>query len=393
MHDLRIIAVFAVFAVVAGCGSVPRPASPASDRAAATTAPSHDADASVVYVDVDDTLLAAAPDGAGGWFIGGRFTHVAGQPRAGLAHLGADGELDPGWTPSATGRVRFPNDTHGVAPEVSALCVVGDTVYVGGVFASINGRPRSNLAAVNARTGRVRGWNPRPNGRVDALAAGARTLYGGGLFTRIARKSRERLAAFDTRTGALTAWNPAVTGRVREATEPDVTVLVLDNDRLYVGGRFTVINGRERYGLAALDVATGAPTKWKPFGGEVMALALAGDTVYVGGFFGEVEGGVVRESLAAFDARTGRVLPWRADAVSRPDDPGFVDAVALVGDRLYVGGDFAELAGEPRKNLGVVSAITGAAIPWQLRPSAGDYSLVAADDHVLVGSDFTSDNG
>ena len=187
-----------------------------------------------------------------------------------------------------------------------------------------------------------------------------------------------------------------LTGRVREATEPDVTVLVLDNDRLYVGGRFKVINGRERYGLAALDVATGVPTKWKPNVGEVMALALAGDTAYAAGFFGEVGAGerwgVKRQSLAAFDARTGRVLPWRADAVSDPD-PGFVDALALVGDRLYVGGDFAELAGEPRSNLGVVSATSGAPIPWQPRPSAGDYSLVAAGDHVLVGSDFANDNG
>jgi hypothetical protein len=176
-----------------------------------------------------------------------------------------------------------------------------------------------------------------------------------------------------------------------EATEPQVTVLVLDNDRLYVGGRFKVINGRERSGLAALDVATGAATNWTPNVGEVMALALAGDTAYAAGFFGEVGAGegwrVERQSLAAFDARTGRVLPWRADAVSDPD-PGLVDAIALVGDRLYVGGDFAELAGEPCSNIGVVSATSGAPIPWQPRPSAGDYSLLAAGDHVLVGSHF-----
>jgi hypothetical protein len=77
-------------------------------------------------------------------------------------------------------------------------------------------------------------------------------------------------------------------------------------------------------------------------------------------------------------------LPWRADA-----DNGEVDELAVVGDRLYVGGAFDELAGEPHKNLGVVSTVTGTPIPWQPRPSHHDhYALVPAGERLLVGGEF-----
>ena len=46
-------------------------------------------------------VKAMAPDGAGGWFLGGTFNRVGGQARGGLAHIAADGTLDPVWAPVA----------------------------------------------------------------------------------------------------------------------------------------------------------------------------------------------------------------------------------------------------------------------------------------------------
>lgn len=355
-----------------------------------TPAPAQDPDASVLYLDVNRPITTAAPDGAGGWFVGGSFTEIAGQRRLRLAHVTASGQLDPIWKPVVKGRGRYPHARSSSPPSVSALSVVGDTVYVGGWFASINDRPRRYLAAVDARTGRLLRWNPRPNWPVQALATDARTLYAGGLFTRIGRAQRRRLAAFDATTGALTAWNPRVTGSVRATFEPEVTALLFARGRVYVGGLFTVIGRRQRTGVAAIDAATGAPTRWRTRTGNVYALAIAGDALYAGGFFGQVWRSVddaevgERSSLAAFDADNGGLLPWRADV-----DNGVVNALTVVGDRLYVGGAFDELAGAPAKTLGVVSTITGAPIPWQPRVSRDDhYALVAAGDRVLVGGEF-----
>src|SRR2546425_1928315 len=78
------------------------------------------------YPKVAGVVNAVAPDGSGGWYLGGQFTGVRGQLRNNLAHLDADGTLTA-WNPNANGSVR-------------ALAVSGGTVYAGGDFTSIGGQ-------------------------------------------------------------------------------------------------------------------------------------------------------------------------------------------------------------------------------------------------------------
>src|SRR5439155_22916259 len=66
------------------------------------------------YPKVAGGVYAVAPDGSGGWYLGGTFTAVRGQPRNNLAHLDADGNLTA-WNPNANYDVR-------------ALAVSGGTV-------------------------------------------------------------------------------------------------------------------------------------------------------------------------------------------------------------------------------------------------------------------------
>src|SRR5262245_2212072 len=70
------------------------------------------------YPRVSGAVYAVAPDGNGGWYLGGSFTAVRGLPRNNLAHLDATGNLTS-WDPS-------PNNV------VRALVVSGSTIYVGG---------------------------------------------------------------------------------------------------------------------------------------------------------------------------------------------------------------------------------------------------------------------
>src|ERR687897_649899 len=60
-------------------------------------------DVDPAWPEVDGPVHAIVADGAGGWFIGGEFAHVGGQPRAGLANIAAGGALDPAWAPAAGG--------------------------------------------------------------------------------------------------------------------------------------------------------------------------------------------------------------------------------------------------------------------------------------------------
>jgi hypothetical protein len=53
---------------------------------------------------VAGNVYKVVPDGNGGWFIGGWFTHINGIPRGNLAHILSDGTLD-GWDPGSDGPV------------------------------------------------------------------------------------------------------------------------------------------------------------------------------------------------------------------------------------------------------------------------------------------------
>jgi hypothetical protein len=54
---------------------------------------------------VQGSLSAVVADGAGGWYIGGAFTHVGSSARINLAHILADDSVDPNWNPNASGTV------------------------------------------------------------------------------------------------------------------------------------------------------------------------------------------------------------------------------------------------------------------------------------------------
>ena len=79
---------------------------------------------------VAGSVHAVAPDGSGGWYLGGSFTAVLGQPRNNLAHLDAAGNLTA-WDPNANS-------------VVDALAVSGGTVYAGGYFTFMGAEPRNH---------------------------------------------------------------------------------------------------------------------------------------------------------------------------------------------------------------------------------------------------------
>jgi hypothetical protein len=159
---------------------------------------------------------------------------------------------------------------------------------------------------------------------VLALAVAGRRVYLGGEFTTMVPPgagvdatditTRQHLAALDVDTHALLPWNPDADGPVR------AMLLSADGTKLYVGGEFDHIGGTPASRLARLDLKTGKvdPTFRSPVAGPVRALALAGDRLYVGGHFTSVEGpgGVEpRSKLAALDATSGDLLPWTPPAL------------------------------------------------------------------------------
>lgn len=315
---------------------------------------------------VDGPIRAMASDGAGGWFLGGEFTHVGGIRRLALAHVGSDNTVTS-WNPAVSGWV------------VHALAVDGSTVYVGGEFGQVDGQPRNNIAAVDAISGHVTDWDPMANDVVRTLVVDGAVVYAGGDFTTVGGLARNRIAAIDAATGGLTTWDPNADGRVSS--------IVMDGGTVYAGGLFTNIGGQARNYIAALDAAAGSASPWNPDAdGDVVALAVEGSMVYAGGAFEHI-GGQVRSFIAAVSVSTGNATSWNPGAL------GTVNTLLVDGATVYAGGFFTSIGGQPRNRIAAIDAATGMATAWN--PDAnGSVSTLAMDGStVCAGGSFSSIGG
>ena len=321
-------------------------------------------------------IRASIPDGKGGWYIGGIFTVVQGRQRTGLAHILPNGQLDPDWDAVVSGA----GEPGMAAPGmVYTLALRGNTVYAGGNFTAVDGQSRNFLAALDAVTGQLTGWNPGADAIISKLTVSENTLYAAGRFTTISGQPRSRVAAFDAVSGQLTAWNPGLVGRHA------LTIGVAHNV-VYVGGDFTAVGGQQRANLAALDPVTGRATGWNPaHNGYVSEMAFAGDVVYLAGSFNAVLG-MGSSGLAAVSATTGQVTSWDAGQT-------FPNTLAVASNILYIGGHFTAAAGQERYSLAAFDITTGQLTDWNPVCSGPVYTLAIQNDALFVGGLFPSVNG
>ena len=82
---------------------------------------------------------------------------------------------------------------------------------------------------------------------------------------------------------------------------------------------------------------------------------MSGGRVYVGGQFTSIAG-QARNFLAAFDEGTGAITPWNANVGSGSFSSGVL-ALAVTPDKVYVGGSFPSIGGQPHANFAAVSAV------------------------------------
>jgi hypothetical protein len=339
-------------------------------------------------------VRAAIPDGSGGWYLGGNFTHVGGSPRAGLAHVLADGSIDPNFAPS----LEINQNTW----SVDALALSGSTLFVGGSFRTISGVSRNGLAAITTTDGSVQTWNPAPNSggvAVEALAISGGILYVGGSFGELEDQSRANLGAFDITSKSLTAWAPSTSG-----TNPNVKALVVSGSTIYLAGFFDHVGGQARSGFAAVDTS-GNLAAWSPEASGCgaasgLALAAAGPVIYLGGCFSHI-GGQSRVGLAALDPTTAAATSWNPGV---SPSTSAVTTVAVSGSSVYAGGTFSQIGGQARNGLGAVDSSTAIATSWDPHPNdtngvsgfafGNQVDLVAAaGTQVVAGGAFTSVGG
>jgi hypothetical protein len=228
-----------------------------------------------------------------------------------------------------------PRRAAGFDGRVRVVVAAGTTVYVGGHFThatDLDGRvvSRNRLAAVDAATGALLPWNPGANRPVHAMAVAGGTVYLGGEFSTVGGVARGRLAAVSASSGAVLAWNHRADGLVR--------ALATSSSRLYAGGQFTRVDGAARPRLAAFSLSGGAlDGGWRPSAdGPVHALrvGLSQTRVYVGGAFSRLDGDPAHGHAGAVDAASGAVDAGFRARVGFP-----VRAITSTATSVYAAGD------------------------------------------------------
>jgi hypothetical protein len=217
---------------------------------------------------------------------------------------------------------------------VWSMAVVGDTVVVGGAFSKVSDSSRrqtyarKNIFAFNLNTGAVSPFAPDVDGAVYSLSAGADdTVYLGGVFKTVNGASSRGIARVALNGQRVSSFRAKINWG-------DVRVVAARGSYLYAGGTFSAINGVRRVGLARLSATSG--TVDSSFDARLSAPGLDRTRVEhfdispdgtkllaVGAFL--KAGGYDRTQIAMFDiaGRTAALTSWYTDAYKPACMKGF----------------------------------------------------------------------
>jgi DNA-binding beta-propeller fold protein YncE len=339
-------------------------------------------------------------------YVGGSFTAVGyGTPSIARAHLVA---LD------ATTGLHLAGFDPRADDDVNVLLRSPDgaRLYAGGVFNNVRGCTSCDrLAMLDPVTGAANtAFGPQPNAAVLSLAQAGNTLFVGGTFATVSGRRRVRLAAVDATTGRVGATTLHTDGAVRDlAVNPAGTTL-------YLAGSFTSVAGVVRYNFASVAIASRAVTAWNPnihaFGWGV-ALSPDGGTAYLSTADGnESICGAGHESVIAMPATAAGSPPvlWHnGGAPGCPFNSGDINALEATAGAVYIGGHLTNLctvrntsytvrcpgALTVRTHVAALDPATGVPLAWNPGASGTRGVLVAKalPAGLAIGGDFQGAGG
>ncbi|MEI6178947.1 MAG: cadherin-like beta sandwich domain-containing protein, partial [Verrucomicrobiota bacterium] len=276
-----------------------------------------------------DQVFALAVQTDGKILVGGEFTTLAGQARAHLGRLNADGSLDSSFAPMIDG-------------NVGALAIQPDgKILIGGSFQTLNGESRVGLGRLNA------------NGLLDYTFANqtpyedALALQADGKILLLGYATLYRLntdgnldTGFQTQYLSPYGWVRCL------ALQADGKILIgwLSDDQNY---RIERLNSD---GSKDSSFSAGASTESSSDYGVIALMPQADGKILVGGQFTTLSG-QARQNIGRLNA-DGTVDPTFNPGISNGFVDCYVSSFALQPDgRIVVGGSFTMLGGQPRQNI------------------------------------------
>lgn len=307
----------------------------------------------------------------------------------------------------------------GLNGPVFALLAVGDSVYVGGSFASVDGVARPAIAKLDALTGAVdAAFQPAAisSGRVSEIRLVNGRLLVGGTF-------KKRLVALNPITGHNTGYiNVPITGQLDLSnSKTEVYRFAVDpaGTRLVAVGNFTTVDGQDRKRAFMLDLDADAavlsPWYYPPLDSKCLSNTptrqayledvdfspdgsyfVFGATGYVPATTAEI-GTAVCDAAARFE--TNVLAPIKPTWINYTGGDT-IHSVAVTGAAVYVQGHFRWLdnpngkdsegpGAVDRLGIGAIDPVTGKALEWAPpKPAAqGGQDFLATSEGLWVMSD------
>ncbi len=272
----------------------------------------------------------------------------------------------------------------GINGIIYAIAVSGSDTYVGGSFTDAGGVAAADYVAKWDGSQ----WSALGQGTdmyVRAIAVIGSDVYVGGQFNNAKNADGSNVPG----TGNIARWNGTEWNAMGYGMENDVLALAVSGSLLYVGGNFgAALSAPGTYVPSTNTGAIWDGTSWSSMhniniNGEINVITVAGTKIYVGGAFNNAGGVAAADWLACW---TGSA--WTALGTSVNSS---VYAIAVSGSTVYVGGNFTAAGGVAntrriaRWNGSAWSAM-GGGISDVNYPSVNAIAIIGTD--VFVGGTF-----
>ncbi|MCW5551529.1 MAG: hypothetical protein KIS67_05105 [Verrucomicrobiae bacterium] len=236
-------------------------------------------------------------------YVVGEFSVAGGNPANGVAKW--DGMS---WSALGTARGLWAE----WGPNLNALAVSGNDLYVAGYFEAAGGMAANGFAKWDGSRWSVLDWGDTP----AALAVSGTNIFA-AVYTGVAK--------WDGGTN----WSPLGPG-----FNSWVSVLAVSGTNLYAGGNFTIATNSGGAPVTVNRIARWDGNNWSAFGGglndDVNALAVSGTNVYAGGGFTRAT------NSGGASVTVNRIARWDGDTWS-PVGSGMnnsVGSLAVLGTDL-----------------------------------------------------------